>query len=134
MEARRQNRQAPCNQSRRDLRSFDVELKKDGELVQVDNHSEGGTHVLGGTTDAELNVTYNYSGHFFREFHSGLGLRWLNGKKAVDCVSRLESAVKALGVERDSDYWADTPGNAGYALSILLDWAKQHPDAVFEVS
>lgn len=114
--------------------SFDVTLKKDGSPVQIPNHSEGGTHVLGGTTDAELNVTYNYSGHFFRELHNGLGLRWLDKKKAVDCVERLSKAIAALGVERDSDYWADTPGNAGFALSILLQWAQLHPDAVFEVS
>ena len=114
--------------------SFDVTLQKDGNPVQIPNHSEGGTHVFGGTTDAELNVTYNYSGHYFRELHDEKGLRWLNGKKAVDCTRKLEKTVEALGVERDSDYWADTPGNAGYALSILLDWARQHPEAVFEVS
>jgi hypothetical protein len=29
-----------------------------------------------------------------------------------------------LGVECDDDYWKPTPGNAGYALSVLLSWAK----------
>ena len=31
----------------------------------------------------------------------------------------------------EKDYWAPTPGNAGYALKILLDWAIMNPDGVF---
>ena len=32
------------------------------------------------------------------------------------------------------DYWAPTPGNAGYALNILLDWARQYPEATFDAT
>ncbi len=114
--------------------SYDVGLYNGGELVAVSRHSEGGTYVVGGTDGAELNVTYNYCGYYREFLDTGDGLYWLHGKKAKDTVIRLEGAVAALGTERDRDYWKATLGNAGYALSILLGWAKQHPDAVWSVS
>ncbi|MDD3474441.1 MAG: hypothetical protein PHP08_00875 [Candidatus Dojkabacteria bacterium] len=114
--------------------SFDVILLNEkGEPVIVENHSEGGTYVMGGTRDAELNVTYNYSHFYYQHLNGKEGLRWLNGKKAKDVIDALEKAIRELGIERDSDYWEATEGNAGYALRILLTWARQYPDAVFEV-
>src|SRR4029077_6146288 len=47
---------------------------------------------------------------------------------------RPESGKGQVGTERDDDYWAPTDGNAGYAASILLGWAKQHPEATWRVS
>lgn len=112
--------------------SYWVHLQKDGEDVAVENHSEGGTFVVGGTNTAELNVTYNYGKHYRQTLGEG-GLRYLNMKLAKDVTKSLQEAVERLGTERDVDYWKATPGNAGYALSILLEWAKQHPDAEFVV-
>ena len=100
--------------------------------VSVDRHEEGGTYVMGGTDTAELNITYNYSEHY-NLLDKEQGLDYLDGKKAGECIDRLEIAVAELGTTRDPDYWSPTKGNAGYALSILLRWAKQYPDAVFEV-
>lgn len=111
--------------------SYDVGLYEK-KLVKVKPHEEGGTFVLGGVDRAELNITYNYSQHFYRELDREKGLRWLYGKTGEDVIPHLEKAIAVLGVERDSDYWLDTKGNAGYALSILLGWAKQHPTAVFD--
>lgn len=102
--------------------------------VTVDRHAEGGTYVLGGTDAAEIAITYNYSQHYYEHLNPEDGLRWLNGRKARDVIPDLERAVSALGQDRAPDYWAPTAGNAGHALSILLCWAKQHPDAVFKVS
>lgn len=98
----------------------------------VPGHAEGGTHALGGTDEAELNITYNYSQHF-KALHAE-GIRWLDGKTGEDTAPALAAAVQQLGTARDRDYWAPTPGNAGYALSILLDWAQLHPQAVWQVS
>lgn len=100
--------------------------------VEVARHAEGGTYQLGGTNAAELNVTYNYGRFYYPQLPEGL--RTLHEKRAADCIEMLEERVQALGTNRDGDYWAATPGNAGYALSILLAWAKEHPDAVFRVS
>lgn len=108
--------------------------------VIVDRHAEGGIYVMGGTSEGEINVTYNYGGHFRDALHdpnpgeSDVLARLLNNRRAGDVVTALEQAVARLGTARSADYWEATPGNAGYALSILLSWARQHPDAVFKVS
>lgn len=107
---------------------------KSKKPVKVENHQEGGTYVYGGIEEAELNVTYNYSPHYYIHLSKHEGLRWLSGKKASEVTEELEKAVKALGTKRANDYWKNTKGNAGYALSILLKWAKQYPAAIFEVS
>lgn len=107
---------------------------EDGKLVEVTRFEEGGTYALGGQTEAELNITYNYSPHYYRVLDKKKGLEWLHGKKAKGCIHRLEDAVAKLGTVRDQDYWKATEGNAGYALSILLGWAKANPEATFRVS
>jgi hypothetical protein len=113
-----------------------VYLRKDGGMpVDVPRHEEGGTYALGGMDTAELNVTYNYS-EVYAVIWDGKGLReMLDGQRAGDVASVLEQAVEKLGTRQYTrDYWAPTPGNAGYALSILLGWARENPDAIFEVS
>lgn len=112
--------------------SYDISLVKNKKSVTVELHREGGTYCLSGIDRAELNITYNYSWFFHRFLDAEDGIRWLYGKKAKDCIKLLEKAVEDLGTDRFDDYWAPTPGNAGYALSILLGWAKENPDAVFE--
>jgi hypothetical protein len=101
--------------------------------VQVPRFAEGGTHALGGRTEASLNITYNY-GAFIRQHLHSEGVTWLDEKPAHETIKRLECAVRALGTERDPDYWKATPGNVGHALDILLGWARQYPQAVWRVS
>ncbi len=113
--------------------SYWVHLQNKNKPVVVPNHEFGGTHVLGGTTNAELNVTYNYSKFYYGHLDKELGLKWLDGKKAKDCLSRLREAVEALGHEQDTDYWKPTAGNAGFALLVLGSWAGLNPEAVFSV-
>lgn len=116
--------------------SFDITLMNpdDGEPLWVERHTEGGTIVLGGTREAELNVTYNHSAFYYEHLNSDRGLRWLDGKRGAETIEALDRAVTALGTERDADYWRPTPGNAGHALSVLLRWARQHPDGIWRVS
>jgi hypothetical protein len=106
--------------------SWDIYLEKNSVVVEVDCHTEGGTYVLGGTSEGVLNVTYNYR----NQYHFGL----LHGERAGDTIESLRDAVNRLGTDRDKNYWAPTPGNAGYACSILLKWARSHPSAVWRVS
>lgn len=94
--------------------------------LTVDRHCEGGTYVLGGMTDADLNTTYNYGRYF--------NFRGLHGRTGRETIKEMAVAVETLGTERDDNYWASTPGNAGYAVSILLRWARQHPDGVWQVT
>lgn len=114
--------------------SYDLGLykTKDGdEPLTVDLHREGGTYAMNGTDQAELNITYNYSPFFRDTIDPELGIRWLYGRQAKDCIDRLKFAVTKLGTERSEDYWSKTAGNAGHALSILLSWAEQHPEGYF---
>ena len=115
--------------------SWDVSLSdKETGTCEVERFEEGGTYVLGGSTDANLNITYNYSAFYHEHLDQEHGLKWLDGKRAAETIERLEQAVAALGTTPDSDYWAATPGNAGRALAMLLSWARQYPDAVWDVS
>lgn len=99
--------------------------------VKVPRFTDGGTYPVGGTTEAELNITYNYGKYYWLCFEGGL--RWLHGKQAGVTIERLERAVRLLGTTQDFDYWKPTPGNCGHALNILLGWARLHPNAVWEV-
>lgn len=111
--------------------SYDVELCRDGLPVLVTRHEEGGTYVLGGSKDAELNITYNYAGFYYKYLDREEGLRWLYGKTGEETAPRLAAAIAHLGTETSDDYWDSTPGNAGRALHILFKWAVEHPDAVW---
>lgn len=117
--------------------SYDVDLiNADGEIVEVENHEEGGTYALGGTNWASLNVAWNYGKQYWRKpIDGGLGegLKTLHKQRAGDVIDLLENSVKILGTKTSDDYWEDTDGNAGHALNILLKWAEQHPDAIFSV-
>ena len=78
-----------------------------------------------------MNIIYTVSDyqHIDKEY----GLRWLQNRKARHCIDRLKRAIKVLGIEQSRDYWAATAGNAGYALSILLKWAQENRNCVFEI-
>ena len=112
--------------------------------MNVARHAEGGTYAVGGTQEAEIKVTYNYQPEFRRVWEEVGGTldgegdgtlgAMLGGKVASTVAEMLDRGVASLGTIRDEDYWKPTPGNAGYALSILAAWAKEHPTAVFRVS
>ncbi len=138
--------------------SYSISLANNGVPVEVKSHEEGSTFALGGITTAELDITYNYAWFFYHFLDEKDGIRWLYGKAAKDCINKLEEAVRVLSdnphthgdesypksdeglakfkgrayLRKQGGYWCPTPGNAGHALAILLEWAKQHPDAVFE--
>jgi len=96
-----------------------------GAIPSVESFEDGGTYAIGGSAEARLNVTYNYSGHFdFRSLH---------GRATTETIPEMETAVTKLGTHRHADYWQPTPGNAGAAVARLLAWARQHPGCRWEV-
>lgn len=118
--------------------SYDIYLKNiDGSTCETENHTEGGTFVLGGTPTCELNVTYNYSQIFrvisLKSWEGIFSFRDLTDKTGKETLEVLEEIVELLGTKQYKDYWAPTPGNVGYAANILLEWAKEHPNATWEV-
>ena len=103
----------------------------DGEPLQVDHFSEGGTFTLGGSSEAHVNITYNYSSLFIK---AGICIREFTGLNGSHTIPLLEEALKKLDGEPDEDYWRATPGNAAIALRRLLLWARQHPEGTWRVS
>lgn len=115
--------------------SYDVRLKDsvtDDTIVFDSPHQiKGGTYALGGTTEAWLNITWNYSKHFYRVFGEK-GIRELYGKTGAESLSILEKAIAQLKDDVSDDYWKDTEGNAKKALLGLLAFAKMRPDGIWD--
>jgi hypothetical protein len=103
--------------------SYDIELlDEQGKVLHLSGRHtrRGGTYEMGGSTRAWLNVTYNYSKFYYEHIDPEKGIRLLYGMKGSEAAPILKSAIEKLGTERDEDYWAETPGNAGAALQDLL--------------
>lgn len=132
--------------------SYDISLREpvSGETVYFDSphQMKGGTYAIGGTTEAWLNITYNYAKWYYLDDVFGEnGIRSLYGMTAVDSISVLENAIKALESTGDnlseeeikeyeehgvSGYWLPTRENAIKPLYQLLAMAKLRPDAVWD--
>lgn len=117
--------------------SYDVSLVDDeGVAVKVPNHAEGGVVAVGGSTRADISITYNYSYFYYNEIDEDDGIRSLDGTVAEETIDTLESAVDRLGTEPHRDcknYWCPSIGRAGKALDVLLGWAREHPNATWRV-
>ena len=124
--------------------SWDISIvNENNEIMECD-----ASHLLrGGTvransdleqisiTEAELNITYNYSNHYATVWEDYEGLyEMFNDKKASDCIEDLEKAVSMLGIETDDNYWSSTRGNAGKAISDFLWLCKQCSEGKVKVS
>lgn len=113
--------------------SYDISLRTpDGEShIEFDapHDYRGGTYAMGGTNEAWLNVTYNYSKHFYRVMGEK-GIRTIYGLSALESISVLARAIGSLTTDdADPDYWKPTEANARQALVNLLAIANQ---AVYE--
>ncbi len=115
--------------------SYDIELTdpKTGEICMLDERHQlrGGTYCIGGTDLAELNVTYNYSEHFYRVMGEK-GIRSIYGLTGEQSVSVLKSAIEQLGDDVSRNYWDATEGNAKAALRNLLTLAEMAPHGVWK--
>ena len=109
--------------------SYDIELvdpvTKATLKLDAPHHMRGGTYALGGTTEARLNVTYNYAPYFHKVFGDAdvelsayakmfgggeTGIRKLYGMTGAESIPVLETAISQLGDDVDDDYWAATEG------------------------
>jgi len=111
--------------------SYDIEIiGNDGNVLETEKeHSlKGGTYAVGGTTEAWLNITYNYSSFFRTAINEEKGVRFLYGKSVKECIPILEKAIHQLGTKVSDNYWEATAGNAGKALFDLLELCKMFPE------
>lgn len=130
--------------------SYDISLLDPltRNVLELDqpHHMRGGTYVLGGTTEAHLNVTYNYARHYERIFGGEQpesrfdlifggtkrsGIRSIYGKTGAESIPLLDAAIAKLGDDVSDDYWAPTEGNAKRALIQLRALAAMRPDGVW---
>lgn len=115
--------------------SYDISLldpitKKIVEFEQP-HCRKGGTYQAGGTCEAWLNVTYNYSKHY-RKVFGDKGIRTIYGMTGEDSIPILEKAISLLGNDVADNYWEPTEGNAKKALYDLLTFAQLKPDGVWD--
>lgn len=107
--------------------SYWISLRdKDGKIPEVDSFEEGGVYIVGGSSEADLNVTYNYAKHF--------DFRGLHEKKVSETISTLEKAIETLKDDTTDNYWDSTEGNTKQPLKTLLSWARKYPDMSWNVN
>ena len=106
--------------------SWDVEIYRDGNIVVLpEKHNiTGGTYVLGGTREANLNITYNYSQFYnnslIMAYNNNIGLKCLDGVSVRVGIDLVAHAVRMLEGAPSDNYWDATEGNAKAALGDLL--------------
>lgn len=115
--------------------SYDIELKEpvSGETIIFDNLHDikGGTYQLGGSSEAWLNITYNYGKHYYRLFGEK-GIRTIYGMTGAESIPILKDVISKLGDDVHPDYWKPTEGNAKRALYGLLAFAQLRPDGIWD--
>ena len=115
--------------------SYDIYLNDPvtGDAIELDepHQMRGGTYKIGGTTEAWLNVTYNYAKHYYRVMGEK-GIRTIYGMTGAESIPVLKAAIDELGDDVDPDYWEPAEGNAKRALCSLLALAQMRPDGVWD--
>lgn len=137
--------------------SYDISLVDPVTKKQVyfdtPHHMNGGTYAVGGTTEAWINITYNYADWYYKDGvfpNNGIfreGIRSIYDMSGADSIPVLEHAIKTLEsmtedltekeIQEYKDggaggYWTPTRTNAIKPLYKLLAMAKIRPDAIWE--
>ena len=146
--------------------SYDIYLKEKstGETIELpvkhvmtgstycaDYNELAGVFTVRATTEAWLNVTYNYSKYYYdaadgddrfygenREGkYANLGIRGIYGKTGVESIPMLKDMAEKIQRIADTetevakDYWDATASNAVKPLYQLLAFAELRPDGVW---
>ncbi len=137
--------------------SYDIYLKDPVTHEPLDleevHHMRGGTYAMSGTTEAWLNITYNYAdwyyrpGVFARTRKASKGIRTIYGMTGSESIPVLKKAIQKLeGMTVDisekerrkcekqgaTGYWMPTRENAIKPLHQLLALAQVRPDGMWE--
>jgi hypothetical protein len=114
--------------------SYDIDLidPLTEQVLELDSphQMKGGTYAFGGTSEASLNITYNYGKHYYRVLGEK-GIRSIYGMTGAESISILKKAADELGDDINEDYWQPTEGNAKRALLQLISLAQLRPDGVW---
>jgi len=146
--------------------SYDIELKDPimgTTIVFEEPHQmHGGMYQIGGTAEAWLNITYNYSGYYYDATESdsrffgkteddyeeeeprNLGIRGIYGKTGAESIPMLRDMILRItekyskdgkwidGEGPNDDYWESTAANAVRPLLQLVALARIRPDGIWE--
>ena len=116
--------------------SYDITLKDPitGRTIEFDSphYLQGGNCVIGGTTAAWLNVTYNYGKFYYQTIDKDKGIRAIYGMTGAESIPALKRAIAQLGDDVSDNYWDPTEGNAKRALINLLAFAQLRPDGIWD--
>lgn len=116
--------------------SYDITLNDPvtKEVIKFDtpHQMKGGTYCMGGTTEAWLNITYNYANFYYKIFGEE-GLRFIRGKMAAETIPLLKSGCDKLKDDVTSNYWDPTEGNAKRALLQLIALGTMRPDGIWDI-
>lgn len=140
--------------------SYDITLNDPvtHEAIRLDAPHEmrGGTYAINGTDEAWLNITYNYSGWYYKDgvfpsfpderFSYGRsGIRSIYGMTGAESIPVLKHAIEAISRMPDisdeekaryeskgcDSYWMPTRDNAIRPLYQLIALAQLRPDGIF---
>ena len=136
--------------------SYDIYLVDPVTHEQIEleaaHHMRGGTYAMSGTTEARLNITYNYAnwyyrpGVFSRTRKSSKGIRTIYGMTGAESIPVLKKAIERLESlkvdisEKErreceeqgcTGYWMPTRANAIRPLYQLLALAQMRPDGIW---
>jgi hypothetical protein len=115
--------------------SYDIKLldpiTKNVIEFEHGHHMRGGTYAVGGSTEAWLNITYNYSPHYYKALGVG-GIRKIYGMTGAQSIDVLREAIGKLGDDVKANYWESSEGNAKRPLCQLLALAEQRPDGIWD--
>ncbi len=120
--------------------SYDIKLHdpvtKEPIELEAKHFMRGGTYAIDGTSEAWLNITYNYS-KFYYEVAPEKGIRSIYGMTGAESIPVLQNMIdqitkKCPNAETSKNYWNATPGNAIKLLHQLIAMAKMRPDGVWD--
>lgn len=131
--------------------SYDIHLcdPVTGKILETDvSHMiQGGTYAVGGTTKMWLNVTYNYSRWYYKDYAFGEnGIRSIYGLTGAESIPILKKTINGLQSSDDdlteeeirdlvehevTGYWLPTRENAIKPLYQLLAFAQMRPDGIW---
>lgn len=67
------------------------------------------------------------------EFGDYFPFEALDRKTGRETIAQLRDAVLELGMRQLPDWTLPSPGNVGAVCAMLLSWACEHPEAVWQV-
>lgn len=120
--------------------SYDIKLHdpvtKEPIELEAKHFMRGGTYAIDGTSEAWLNITYNYS-KFYYEVEPEKGIRSIYGMTGAESIPVLQNMIDQItkkypNAETSKNYWNATPGNAIKPLHQLIAMAKMRPDGVWD--